>query len=112
MLLSVVKNNPWFTGAIVTHDGMVIHETNRVFSTRRAAEGEAVATCYQRASKHTPACIIYRVGIQGGDGKVYLSKDTGKTWEKIAYSQYTSGGGMYYLGGSHYSVNYGNAFSS
>lgn len=34
------KNNPWFTGAIVTHDGAVIHETERVFNTLHAPVGE------------------------------------------------------------------------
>ncbi|MFD1260656.1 phage capsid family protein [Entomomonas asaccharolytica] len=34
------KNNPWFTGAIVTHDGAVIHETERVFNTLHAPAGE------------------------------------------------------------------------
>lgn len=75
-------------------------------------EGQAVATCYQKQTNKSPACILYRIGTQGQAGKVFLSKDTAKTWTQIADSQYTSGGGMYYLGGDQYSVNYGAAFNS
>lgn len=75
------------------------------------ANGQHVATCYQLQTKNSPACILYRIGTQGGKGKVYLSKDTAKTWTEIAESEYTSGGGMYYLGGDNYAIDYGNAFA-
>ncbi|AWM80506.1 hypothetical protein DKL61_09140 [Gammaproteobacteria bacterium ESL0073] len=83
-----------------------------IIRTDPTKEGQAVATCYQKQTDKSPACIIYRVGIQGQTGKVYLSKDMGKTWTQIANSQYTSGGGMYYLGGDHYTIKYGRAFNS
>lgn len=92
--------------------------TKRSFTTIRedqADEGLHVATCYQQqvtnnGQEITPACIIYRIGIQGTKGKVYISKDTGKTWHKIADSPYTTGGGMYYLGNEYYSIKYGKPF--
>lgn len=92
--------------------------TNRTFTTIRedsADDGLHVATCYQRqvfkdGKELTPSCIIYRIGVQGSKGKVFISKDTGKTWHKIADSPYTTGGGMYYLGNEYYAINYGKAF--
>jgi N4-gp56 family major capsid protein len=34
------KENPWFTGAVVTVDGLVFHETSRCFTNRNAANGQ------------------------------------------------------------------------
>lgn len=82
------------------------------------SSGQHVACCYQRQTTDNngveliPACIIYRVGKQDTSGKVYLSKDTAKTWQEIADSPYSMGGGMYYLGGQYHSVDYGDAFDN
>ncbi|MFD1259442.1 hypothetical protein [Entomomonas asaccharolytica] len=92
-------------------------QTFEVLKRTPKADGDIVATCYQKkvtdknGKEIIPAGIIYRVGTQGKSGKVYISKDSAKTFHKIIDSPYTAGGGLYFLGNEFYAINYSNAFA-
>lgn len=75
-------------------------------------------SCYQRQVFNddkveiSPACLIYRIGEQNGYGNVYLSKDTGVTWQLLwgGEQSRTPAMGVYYLGSPIWHPEYGNIF--
>lgn len=74
-------------------------------------------SCYQRQVINTdkeisPACLIYRIGVQDGPGYVYLSKDSGVTWSLLwgGDNSYTPGMGVYYIGSQIWRPEYGYMF--